>query len=90
MILGLDFMQKHQIGLGWLDTRKGLLTLGDIVLIETKDVCEIGPQLRTYSCLTLPPRMLAVINVLVDLKGNSAEHTYEVKPVFSLINTLIW
>ena len=34
----------------------------------------------TYSSLILPPRILAVINVYVDLKGNSAEHTYEVKP----------
>ena len=34
----------------------------------------------TYSSLTLPSRTLAVINVHVDLKGNSTEHTYEVKP----------
>ena len=34
----------------------------------------------TYSSLTIPPRTLAVINVYVDLKGNSTEHTYEVKP----------
>ena len=34
----------------------------------------------TYSSLTLPPRTLAVINVQVDLKGNSTEHTYEIKP----------
>ena len=33
-----------------------------------------------YSSLTLPPRTLAVINVHVDLKGNSTEYTYEVKP----------
>ena len=34
----------------------------------------------TYSSLTLPPRTLAVINVHVDLKGNSTKHIYEVKP----------
>ena len=34
----------------------------------------------TYSSLTLPPRTLAVINVHVDVKGKSTEHTYEVKP----------
>ena len=34
----------------------------------------------TYSSLTLPPRMLVAINVHVNLKGNSTEHTYEVKP----------
>ena len=79
IILGLDFMHKHQIGLSWSDTGKGLLTLEDKVLIETVNICEAGPQLMIYSSLTLP-RMLAVINAHVDLKGNSTEYTYEVKP----------
>ena len=39
-----------------------------------------GLQLMTYSSLTLPPRILAVVSVHVDLKENSTEHTYEVKP----------
>ena len=43
-MLGLDFMKKHQIGLGWSDTGKGLLTLEDNVLVETVKVCEIGPN----------------------------------------------
>ena len=34
----------------------------------------------TYSSLTLPPRMLAVLNFYVDLKENSTVHTYGVKP----------
>ena len=50
------------------------------MLVETVNVCEIGPQIMTYSSLTLPPRMLAVINVHVFLKVNSTEHIYEVKP----------
>ena len=61
-------MQKHQIGLSWSDMEKGLLTLEDKVLVETIDICEIGPQLIAYSSLTLPPRMLVVNNVHVDLK----------------------
>ena len=80
MILGLDFMHKHQIGLIWSGTRNGLLTLENKVLVETVHICETGPQLMTYSSLTLPPRPLAVLNVHVDLKGNSTEHTCEVKP----------
>ena len=79
-------MQKHQIRLSWLDTTKGLLTLEDKVLVETIDICEIGPQLMTYSSLTLPPRTLAVINVHVDLKVNSTEHNYEVKPSSLLVD----
>ena len=50
------------------------------MLVETVDICEIHHQLMTYSSLISPPRMLAVINVHVDLKGNSTQHTYEVKP----------
>ena len=50
------------------------------MLVETVNVCEIGPQLMTYSSLNLPTRMLAVINVHVEMKGNSTEHIYEVKP----------
>ena len=80
IILGLDFMWKHQIGLSWSDNGKGLLTLEDKVLVETIDICEIGPQLMTYSSLTLPPRTSTVINVHVDLKGNSTEHTNVVIP----------
>ena len=66
--------------------QKGLLTLEDKVLVETVNVCEIGPHLMTYSSLTLPPKMLAVINIYVDLKGNCTEHTYELKPSSLLIN----
>ena len=73
-------MQKYQIGLGWSDSRKGLLTLEGKVLVEPINVCEIELQLITYSSLTLPPRTLAVINVHLDLKVNYTEHTYEVKP----------
>ena len=73
-------MHKHQIGVTWSDIGKGLLTLKNKVLEETLDVCEMGPQLMTCSNLTLLPRTLAVINVHVDLKVNSVEHNYEVKP----------
>ena len=50
------------------------------MLAETINFCEIGSQLMNYYSLTLPPRTLEVIDVHVDLKGNSTEHTNEVKP----------
>ena len=78
--MGLDFMHKYQIGLSLSDIRKRPLTLDNKVLEETINICETGPQLMTYSSLTPPPRMLAVINIHEDLKGKSTEHTYEVKP----------
>ena len=65
ILLGLDFMCKDQIGLSWSDTGKGLLTLENKVLVQTINICETGPQLMTYSSLTIPPRTLVVINVYV-------------------------
>ena len=79
IILGLNFIHKHQIGLSWSDTGKGLLTLENKLLLETMNICETGPQLMTYSSLTPPPRTLAVISIHVDLKENSTEHSYEAK-----------
>ena len=68
IIYGLDFMQKYKIILSWSDSGKGLLTLENKALVETVNICETGPQLMTYSSLTLPPRMLAVRNIHADLK----------------------
>ena len=71
-------MHKHQFGLTWSDIGKGLLTLNK-VLVDTLDICKMGPQLMTCSNLTLLPRTLTVINVHAYVKVNSAEHTCEVK-----------
>ena len=73
-------MCKHQIRLTLPDIGQGLLTLENKVLVETLDICEMGPQLMTCSNLTLLSRTLAVVNVYVELKVNSVEHTHEVKP----------
>ena len=43
-------MHKYQIGLSWLGTRKGLLTLENKVLAETVNICETGPQ-EVTTCL---------------------------------------
>ena len=91
IIFGLDFMHKHHIGLSWSDTGKGLIALEDKALVETVNICETGPQLMPYSSLILSPRMWVIVSVQVDLKENSTEHTYEVKPKVSLwINILAW
>ena len=86
MILGVDLMQRYQIRLSWSDTGKGLLTLEDKILVETVGICDIGPQLVIYPSPTLAPRMLTTINIHVDFKGSSAEHTYEVRPNSLLMN----
>ena len=67
-ITRLDFMCKHHIGLSWSDTRKGLLTLEDKVLVETVNIYETGPQLMIYSSLILSPMTLAIVSLHVDLK----------------------
>ena len=85
-------MHKHQISLSWSDTRKGFFTLENKVLVETVNICETGHPLVAYSSLALPCRMYAIINVQEDLKENSTECTYEVKPNSFLMNQLqeIW
>ena len=57
-----------------------MLYLKNKVLVETSDIYEMGPQIMTCSNLTLLPKTLEVINVYIDLKVNSAENSYEVKP----------
>ena len=80
IILGLDFMCKHHIGLSWSETRKRLLTLENKVLADAINICEMGSQLMTCSNIILPPRMLAIVSFYMDLKENSTEHTYKVRP----------
>ena len=36
--MSLNFIQKHQMGLSWLDTGKKLLSLEDKVLVEAIDI----------------------------------------------------
>ena len=86
IILGLDFMCKHQIGLNWSDNGKWILTLKHKVLVETLHICEMCHQVMTYCNLNLLPRTLAVINIHMDSRVNSAEHTYEVKANSLLMN----
>ena len=53
LILGLDFMQKHHIGLRWSDTGKGLLTKGGNILIEIIHFSKAGPCILTQTTINL-------------------------------------
>ena len=56
------------------------------MLVETINVCENGPCIMTCTCFILPPRMLTILNVQVELRGNPQDHTYKVKPNSFLTN----
>ena len=43
LILGLDFMQKHQIGLKGQKQIKDLIAQGMGSVVETSNVCEVDP-----------------------------------------------
>ena len=61
LILGLDFMLKHQIDLKWSDRDKGLHTQGKNVLVKMIYICEKDPYILIHTILNLPPRALGVI-----------------------------
>ena len=72
--MGLDFMQKQN----WCKVvryRKWLLTQVKNMLVDTINVCEMGPHLLAYSNLTPPPRMLVILSAWIDSRGKPQGHT---------------
>ena len=61
-ILGLYFLRKYKIGIGWSPNGKFQLDLHQQVLVESIKVYMSGPTLPTRQCITIPSRSLMVIN----------------------------
>ena len=61
-ILGLDFLRKYKIGIGWSPNGKFQLDLHQQVLVESVKVYMSGPMLQTRQCITIPSRSLMVLN----------------------------
>ena len=57
-ILGLDFLRKYKIGIGWSPTGKFQLDLHQQVLVKSVKVYMSGPMLQTRQCITIPLRIL--------------------------------
>ena len=82
--IGLDFLRKHKIGIGWSQSGKFELQFKKEMLIESIDTYLSGPILETRTVVEIQPRTLAVLNAKVDLKKTIQGLIYDVKP-----NTLL-
>ena len=61
-ILGLDFLRKHKIGIGWSPSGKFQLDFHQQVLVESIKVYMSGPTLQSRQCINIPSRSLMVLN----------------------------
>ena len=83
-ILGLDFLRKHNIGIGWSPGEKFQLDLHQQVLVESVKVYMSGPTFQTRQCINIPPRSLMVLNAKATRDKHMEGGLYEVVPNFLL------
>ena len=83
-ILGLDFLRKYKIGIGWSSNGKFQLDLHQQVLVESVKVYMSGPTLQTRQCITIPSRSLMVLNAKTTMDKHMEGGLYKVVPNFLL------
>ena len=83
-ILGLDFLRKYKIGIGWSPTGKFQLDLHQQVLVESVKVYMSGPTLQTRQCITIPSRSLMVLNAKATINRHMEGGLHKVVPNFLL------
>ena len=83
-ILGLDFLRKYKIGIGWSPNGKFQLDLHQQVLVESVKVYMSGPTLQTRQCITIPSRSLMVLNAKATIDKHMEGGLYKVVPNFLL------
>ena len=83
-ILGLDFLRKYKIGIGWSPTGKFQLDLHQQVLVESIKVYMSGPTLQTRQCITIPSRSLMVLNAKATIDRHMEGGLHKVVPNFLL------
>ena len=82
--LGLDFLRKYRIGLGWSTSGKFELQHKNQILIESLDTHMQGPEMRTRQDLDIQPRAILVLNVKINITQAIKGLIYDVTP-----NTLL-
>ena len=82
--LGLDFLRKYKIGLGWSTSGKFELQHKNQVLIESLDTHIQGPEMKTRQDLDIQPRAIMVLNVKINIEQATKGLIYDVRP-----NTLL-
>ena len=83
-ILGLDFLRKHKIGIGWSPNGKFQLDLHQQVLVNSVKVYMSGPTLQTRQCITIPSRSLMVLNAKATIDKHMEGGLHKVVPNFLL------
>ena len=83
-ILGLDFLRKYKIGIGWSPNGKFQLDLHQQVLVESIKVYMSGPTLQTKQCITIPSRSLMVLNAKATIDRHMEGGLHKVVPNFLL------
>ena len=83
-ILGLDFLRKYKIGIGWSPNGKFQLDLHQQVLVESVKVYMSGPTLQTRQCITIPSRSLMVLNAKATIYKHMEGGLHKVVPNFLL------
>ena len=83
-ILGLDFLKKYKIGIGWSPNGKFQLDLHQQVLVESIKVYMSGPTLQTRQCITIPSRSLMVLNAKATIDKHMEGGLHKVVPNFLL------
>ena len=83
-ILGLDFLRKYKIGIGWSPNGKFQLDLHQQVLVKTIKVYMSGPTLQTRQCITIPSRSLMVLNAKATIDKHMEGGLHKVVPNFLL------
>ena len=83
-ILGLDFLRKYKIGIGWSPNGKFQLDLHQQVLVKSIKVYMSGPTLQTRQCITIPSRSLMVLNAKATIDKHVEGGLHKVVPNFLL------
>ena len=83
-ILGLDFLRKYKIGIGWSPNGKFQLDLHQQVLVKSIKVYMSGPTLQTRQSITIPSRSLMVLNAKATIDKYIEGGLHKVVPNFLL------
>ena len=83
-ILGLDFLRKYKIGIGWSPSGKFQLDFHQQVLVKSVKVYMSGPTLQTRQCINIPSRGLKVLNAKATIDKHMEGGLYKVVPNFLL------
>ena len=78
--IGLDFLRKNKVGIGWSPGGKFELQVRNQPLIESVDTHIMGPKIYPRHDTQVPPRSLMILNVHMDLSQAMPGLIYDVMP----------